>query len=33
VRAALRFDGIWWRRLAWLGCVYGPEWWKQGRRR
>jgi len=30
MRAALRFDGIWWRRLAWLGCVYGPEWWKQG---
>ena len=30
LRAALRFDGIWWRRLAWMGCVYGPEWWKQG---
>ena len=30
LRAALRFDGIWWRKLAWLGCVYGPEWWKQG---
>ncbi len=30
LRAALRFDGIWWRRLAYLGCVYGPEWWKQG---
>jgi KDO2-lipid IV(A) lauroyltransferase len=29
LRAALRFDGIWWRRLAWLGCVYGPEWWKR----
>lgn len=30
LRAALRFDGIWWRRLAWMRCVYGPEWWKQG---
>lgn len=30
LRAALRFDGIWWRKLAWLGCVYGPEWWKRG---
>ena len=30
LRAALRFDGIWWRKLAWMGCVYGPEWWKQG---
>jgi len=28
--AALRFDGLWWRKLARLGCVYGPEWWKQG---
>ncbi len=28
--AALRFDGVFWRRLAWLGCVYGPEWWKRG---
>jgi KDO2-lipid IV(A) lauroyltransferase len=24
----LRFDGLWWRRIAYLGCVYGPEWWK-----
>lgn len=30
VRASLRFDGGWWRRLAELGCVYGPEWWKRG---
>jgi KDO2-lipid IV(A) lauroyltransferase len=30
LRTALRFDGIWWRRLAYLGCVYGPEWWKRG---
>ena len=28
--AALRFDGLWWRKLARLGSVYGPEWWKQG---
>ena len=25
----LRFDGLWWRKFAYLGCVYGPEWWKQ----
>ncbi len=30
LRAALRFDGLWWRKLAWLGCVYGPEWWRRG---
>ncbi len=30
LRAALRFDGAWWRRFAELGCVYGPEWWKRG---
>jgi lauroyl/myristoyl acyltransferase len=29
-QAALRFDGLWWRQFAYLGCVYGPEWWKQG---
>jgi lauroyl/myristoyl acyltransferase len=29
VRQALRFDGAWWRRLAEMGCVYGPEWWKR----
>lgn len=28
--AALRFDGVFWRKLARLGCVYGPEWWKRG---
>jgi KDO2-lipid IV(A) lauroyltransferase len=28
--AARRFDGVWWRKFANLGCVYGPEWWKQG---
>ncbi len=27
---ALRFDGLWWRKFAYLGCVYGPEWWKRG---
>ncbi|MET0152897.1 MAG: lysophospholipid acyltransferase family protein [Candidatus Binatia bacterium] len=29
LRAALRFDGLWWRKLARLGSVYGPEWWKR----
>ena len=29
-RVALRFDSGGWRRLAELGCVYGPEWWKRG---
>jgi KDO2-lipid IV(A) lauroyltransferase len=29
LRAALRFDGLWWRQLARLGSVYGPEWWKR----
>ncbi len=28
--AALRFDGVFWRRFAYLGCVYGPDWWKRG---
>src|SRR5262245_60436591 len=28
--AALRFDGLWRRKLARLGSVYGPEWWKRG---
>ena len=28
LREALRFDGLWWRKFAYLGCVYGPEWWK-----
>ena len=30
IREALRFDGLWWRKFARLGCVYGPEWWKRG---
>jgi KDO2-lipid IV(A) lauroyltransferase len=30
VRAALRFDGAFWRRFAELGSVYAPEWWKRG---
>jgi lauroyl/myristoyl acyltransferase len=25
----LRVDGLWWRKFAMLGCVYGPEWWKR----
>ncbi len=29
VRTTLRFDSGAWRRLAELGCVYGPEWWKR----
>lgn len=29
LHASLRFDGLWWRKLARLGCVYGPEWWKR----
>lgn len=29
LRESVRFDGGWWRRLAELGCVYGPEWWKR----
>ncbi len=27
---ALRFDGLWWRKFAYLGSVYFPEWWKRG---
>src|SRR5207249_7413622 len=30
LRAALRFDSGGWRRVAELGCVWGPEWWKRG---
>ncbi len=26
---AVRFDGLWWRKFAYLGSVYGPEWWKR----
>ena len=26
----LRFDGLWWRKFAYLGSVYSPEWWKRG---
>jgi len=29
LRQAFRFDGLWWRKFAYLGCVYGPEWWKR----
>ena len=25
----LRFDGLLWRQFAYLGSVYGPEWWKR----
>src|SRR5215813_8294509 len=30
LRAAVRIDGGVWRRLAELGCIHGPEWWKRG---
>jgi lauroyl/myristoyl acyltransferase len=26
--SAARFNGLWWRKIAYLGSVYGPEWWK-----
>ncbi len=26
--AGLRFDGLWWRKFARLGCVYAPGWFK-----
>jgi lauroyl/myristoyl acyltransferase len=26
---AARFDGLWWRQFAYLGSVYGPDWWKR----
>jgi KDO2-lipid IV(A) lauroyltransferase len=29
IRARVRYDGLWWRKFAYLGCVYGPEWWKR----
>lgn len=29
LRQSVRFDGLWWRKFAYLGCVYGPEWWKR----
>jgi KDO2-lipid IV(A) lauroyltransferase len=29
IAAGLRFDGLWWRKFAYLGCVYGPDWWKR----
>jgi lauroyl/myristoyl acyltransferase len=25
----LKVDGLWWRKFARLGCVYGPDWWKR----
>jgi lauroyl/myristoyl acyltransferase len=30
LRQNLRYDGLWWRKFAYLGCVYAPEWWKRG---
>jgi KDO2-lipid IV(A) lauroyltransferase len=29
LRGRVRYDGLWWRKFAYLGCVYGPEWWKR----
>jgi Kdo2-lipid IVA lauroyltransferase/acyltransferase len=29
LRQNARFDGLWWRKLAALGCGYGPEWVKR----
>src|SRR4026209_1135333 len=29
LRARVRYDGLWWRKFAYLGCVYGPDWWKR----
>ena len=29
LRQNLRYDGLLWRQFAYLGCVYGPEWWKR----
>jgi len=29
LRQNLRFDGLWWRKLAAFGCGYGPEWVKR----
>jgi KDO2-lipid IV(A) lauroyltransferase len=26
---AARFDGLWWRQFAYMGSVYGPDWWKR----
>lgn len=26
---AFRFDGLWWRKFAYLGSAYSPEWWKR----
>jgi KDO2-lipid IV(A) lauroyltransferase len=25
----LRFDGLWWRKFAYHGSVYWPDWWKR----
>jgi len=29
LRQDVRFDGLWWRKLAALACGYGPEWVKR----
>lgn len=29
VRQAVRYDGLFWRRFAYLGSAYGPWWWRR----
>jgi lauroyl/myristoyl acyltransferase len=29
VRAVVRYDGLFWRRFAYLGSAYGPWWWRR----
>lgn len=29
IRAAVRYDGLFWRRFAYLGSAYGPWWWRR----
>lgn len=29
LREAVRYDGLFWRRFAYLGSAYGPAWWRR----
>lgn len=29
IRTAVRYDGLFWRRFAYLGSAYGPWWWRR----
>ncbi|MBI2894315.1 MAG: lysophospholipid acyltransferase family protein [Deltaproteobacteria bacterium] len=29
LRRAIRYDGLFWRRFAYLGSAYGPWWWRR----